>query len=57
MNDLERKKKLTADEAKELYPKEDWQYDVRNGDTKLGYQDWVLHNLESHGQKLKGKFA
>jgi hypothetical protein len=46
-----------VNEAKELYPMEDWQYDVGNGDTKLGYKDWVLHNLESHGQKLKGKFA
>jgi hypothetical protein len=30
------------------YPKADWQYDVANGDTKLGYVDWVLHNIESH---------
>lgn len=28
----------------EEYLLEDWQYDVRNGDTKLGYHDWVLHN-------------
>jgi hypothetical protein len=26
----------------------DWRYDVANGDTKLGYVDWVLHNIESH---------
>ncbi len=25
---------------------EDWQYDVRNGDTILGYNDWVHHNTE-----------
>jgi hypothetical protein len=30
------------------YPKEDWQYDVANGDTKLGYEEWVEHNIESH---------
>lgn len=24
----------------------DWKYDVANGDTKLGYADWVNHNLE-----------
>ena len=27
------------------FTKSDWQYDVANGDTKLGYFDWVLHNL------------
>lgn len=32
----------------ENYPKEDWQYDVANGDTRLGYEDWVRHNVESH---------
>jgi hypothetical protein len=30
------------------YPLADWKYDVANGDTKLGYADWVLHNIESH---------
>ncbi len=30
------------------YPREDWQYDVSNGDTRLGYWEWVLHNVESH---------
>jgi len=39
------KKKLTP---QELYPIEDWQYDVTNGDTKLGYKEWVEHNVESH---------
>jgi hypothetical protein len=23
------------------YPLEDWQYEVANGDTQLGYTDWV----------------
>ncbi len=26
------------------WPKADWQYDVCNGDTKLGYWAWVAHN-------------
>jgi hypothetical protein len=30
------------------FPISDWRYDVANGDTKLGYIDWVLHNIESH---------
>jgi len=42
------KKKLNS---QELYPIEDWKYDVSNGDTKLGYEDWVEHNVESH-QKM-----
>lgn len=29
------------------WPKSDWQYDVVNGDTKLGYWLWVAHNVES----------
>jgi len=31
----------------EDFPREDWKGDVANGDTKLGYFDWVIHNLES----------
>jgi hypothetical protein len=31
----------------EKYPFEDWQHDVSNGDTKMGYADWVMHNVES----------
>ena len=23
------------------YPLSDWQYEVANGDTRLGYQDWL----------------
>lgn len=30
------------------YPKEDWEYEVANGDTRLGYQDWVSHQRESN---------
>ena len=39
------KEKLTP---QELYPIEDWKYDVDNGDTKLGYEEWVEHNVMSH---------
>lgn len=41
-------KKLTP---QELYPMEDWKYDVANGDTKLGYEEWVGHNIESHQEE------
>ena len=34
------------------WPKSDWQYDVVNGDTKLGYWDWVAHNVESEAHDL-----
>ena len=30
------------------YIGEDWLDDVSNGDTVLGYWEWVLHNVESH---------
>jgi hypothetical protein len=30
------------------YPLGDWRYDVSNDATRLGYADWVAHNLESH---------
>ena len=28
------------------WPVTGWQYDVANGDTHLGYRDWVEHNKE-----------
>ena len=31
----------------EKFPKEDWQYEVANGDTSLGYAEWVQHNVEA----------
>lgn len=34
-------------EASERYPEDDWKYEVANGDTRLGYADWVSHKLES----------
>jgi hypothetical protein len=39
---------LDMPDPEELYSMEDWQYDVANGDTKLGYTEWVAHNVESH---------
>jgi len=29
------------------YPVKDWQYQVANGDTRLGYLDWTKHAEES----------
>lgn len=29
------------------WPTSDWQYDVANGDTKLGYNNWVLYQKEA----------
>ena len=28
------------------HPRADWQYEVRNGDTNLGYWDWCEHRAE-----------
>jgi len=33
------------------YPKEDWQYEVANGDTVLGYAEWVEHRKESNHER------
>ena len=33
------------------YPLSDWQYEVANGDTQLGYQEWVEHRVESEGRR------
>ena len=32
------------------YPAKDWQYEVGNGDTRLGYWDWVEHQKESNAE-------
>lgn len=40
----------TADvEENPFYPFVDWQYEVNNGDTKLGYWSWVAHCIERDG--------
>lgn len=31
------------------YPVSDWQYEVGNDDTRLGYWPWVAHRIESEG--------
>lgn len=36
----------------ELYPIEDWKYDVANNDTRLGYAEWVQHQKESNEEDL-----
>lgn len=28
------------------YTVEDWKYEVCNGDTRLGYREWVEHRME-----------
>lgn len=30
----------------EHYPVEDWRYEVANDDTRLGYWDWVMTQME-----------
>ena len=36
-----------TDADRERFSTGDWQYDVSNGNTKLGYEDWVRHNVEA----------
>jgi hypothetical protein len=36
------------------WPRCDWQLEVANGDTELGYQDWVQHQMEApHNEQAK----
>jgi hypothetical protein len=37
---------MSNQEENSKYPKSDWQYEVKNGDTSLGYQEWVEHCIE-----------
>ena len=39
--------------AEDRFPIEDWQYDAANGATRLGYADWVAHNIESEKGQVK----
>jgi hypothetical protein len=33
------------------YPLEDWRNEVANNDTRLGYREWVEHQLERHREE------
>lgn len=35
-----------------MYLVQDWQYEVANGDTRLGYNEWVEHKREADQPKL-----
>jgi hypothetical protein len=37
---------LAPGEEHATYPVDDWKYEVANGDTRLGYSDWVEAQLE-----------
>jgi len=30
----------------DMFPREDWEYEVANGDTRLGYDEWLAHRVE-----------
>ena len=37
------------------FPSEDWRYEVANGDTRLGYREWIeRQRAEQHPQKDQG---
>lgn len=36
------------------FPKEDWKLEVANGDTSLGYSEWVMHKVEAYDVRLDG---
>lgn len=43
---LEKAKKLEAWEDVPEYCREDWQYEANEGDTNLGYKEWVINQIE-----------
>lgn len=44
--ELESKKERDPWGETKEHPREDWRYEVANGDTNLGYWDWVDHKVE-----------
>ena len=52
-----RKKKPRSGRVSESrkYPRSDWAYEVRNGDTRLGYAEWLEHKRESDRYDRKRK--
>ena len=41
----------------EMFPIEDWQYDVDNGDTKRGFDDWLASLAEQEADGIIEKIA
>ena len=37
----------------EKYPRKDWQYEVANGDTALGYLEWLDHKRDAEETDVK----
>lgn len=35
------------------YPSENWRYEVENGETFLGYWEWVIHQAEADQVELE----
>lgn len=44
---LESKGLAAIDAIETLYPRSDWQYEVANNDTRLGYREWTEQRIES----------
>ena len=44
--DYEKEVYVRTSERKAFYARLDWQYEVQNGDTKLGFEEWVAHKKE-----------
>ena len=42
-------------ESNEKYPIEDWKYEVENGDTQRGYEDWLKTKLQQDRRENPSK--
>jgi hypothetical protein len=41
---------MNNDTKSNPFPIEDWRYEVANGDTLLGYEEWVAHKREADAE-------
>jgi len=44
---------MTWTDENENWPRSEWQQDIANGDTQLGYWEWVEHNKEAEAEMDK----
>lgn len=49
MPTADERREIASHEADERYPKSDWRYEVANGYTVLGYDEWLAHARERDG--------
>jgi hypothetical protein len=44
--EIDTQEEAVVEQDEDTWPVEDWRYEIANGDTLLGYADWVEHQKE-----------